>query len=59
MGRYKQSTGDCEGYDAHDDEKERSDPLRGQPRRDTGPLSSVYGLTLPDKADCEGTWNEG
>lgn len=45
---HQQSTGDREGDDAHDDEEERGDPLWGQPRRDTGPVSSVDGLTLPD-----------
>lgn len=46
--RHQQSAGDCEGDDAHDDEEKRGDPLRGQSRRDAGPVSSVDGLALPD-----------
>lgn len=55
---HEQSTGDCEGDDAHDDEEQCGDPLRGQPGGDTGPVSPVDGLTLPDQTDCEGTCRE-
>lgn len=48
MGRHQESAGDREGNDAHDDEEKRGDPFRRQPRRDTGPVSSVDGLALPD-----------
>lgn len=45
---HQESTGDCEGDDAHDDEEKCGDPLWGQPGRNTGSVSSVDGLTLPD-----------
>ncbi len=45
---HQQSTGDCEGDDAHDDEEKCGDPLWGQPWWNTGPVSSVDGLALPD-----------
>lgn len=48
VGRHQESTGDREGDDAHDDEEKRGYPLRRQPWRDTGPVSSVDGLALPD-----------
>lgn len=52
--RHQESTGDRQGDDAHDDEEERGDPLGGQPRRDTGAVSSVDGLTLPDQPHRQG-----
>lgn len=45
---HKQSTSDCEGDDTHDNEEKCGDPLWRKPRRNTGPVSSVDGLTLPD-----------
>lgn len=58
VGSHQESTGDRQGDDPHDDEEERGDPLGGQPRRNTGPVSSVDGLTLPDQPDCQGTCRE-
>lgn len=58
MGSHQESTGDRQGDDAHDDEEERGDPLGGQPRRNTGPVPSVDGLTLPDQPDCQGACRE-
>lgn len=55
VGSHQESTGDREGDDAHDDEEQCGDPLGRQPRGDTGPVSSMDGLTLPDQPDGEGT----
>lgn len=46
--RHQQSTGDCERDDAHDDEEKCGDPFWRQPGWDTGPVSSMDGLTLPN-----------
>lgn len=55
---HQESTGDREGDDTHDDEEECGDPLGGQPRGNTGPVSSMDGLTLPNQPDCEGACGE-
>lgn len=57
--RHQESAGDGERNDAHDDEEQRGDPLRRQPRRDAGPVSSVDGLTLPHQAHRERTCKRG
>ena len=44
---HQQPAGDCEGDDAHDDEEERGDPLRWEPRRDAGAVAAVDRLALP------------
>lgn len=52
---HQQPTCDREGDDAHDNEEECGDPLGWQPRRDTGAVPAMDGLTLSDKAHRERT----
>lgn len=56
VGSHQQPTRDSQWNDPHDDEKQGGDPLRGQPRGDAGPVSSVDCLTLAHQAHSERSW---
>lgn len=58
VGGHQQTTCDSQRNDSHDDKKQCGDPLRGQPRGDARPVSSVDCLTLSHQAHSERSWGD-